>query len=234
MSDASLFSLLLLAFSVGMVHALDADHVMAVATLSGNKNKLLGILKYSAKWGLGHGGVLIFAGLMFLLWGVQFSASTIQVAETSVGILLCGLGLALLWSIKRNNLRLVRHSHSDMTHTHLVFLADPAVADASHNKRILFLKHDHAPVVVGFIHGLAGSAPIVAILPSLMLKNHLFAFCYLLLFSFGCLIGMVCFGFLFAKTQFYISQMGQKIVIIFRGLLASASVVIGCYWLIHA
>ena len=62
-----MFSLLLTGLGLGLLHALDADHVMAVSALSNRKPSLQRTLKFSANWAIGHGSVLIMLGLLFLV-----------------------------------------------------------------------------------------------------------------------------------------------------------------------
>jgi len=211
---------------VGMLHAFDADHVLAVASLSGKKKTFLSILKYSLKWGFGHGGILLLCGALFLLWGVEPSETLVRFAELTVGIILCVCGLYLLWSLKSNNLQIIEHQHGDVTHTHLV----QTPKGKSYN---VIFKHEHAPVLVGFIHGLAGSAPVIALLPSLMMGNSAVAFLYLLLFSLGCLAGMTAFGLVLAQGQSQIHRMSMRTVKCFRGVLGSVSLIFGTYWLVQ-
>lgn len=234
MIETSMFGLLSFAFFVGMIHAFDADHVMAVAAISGKKNRFLSILKYSAKWGLGHGGILVLCGMLFLLWGIELGDTLIRVAELSIGIILCVAGGMLLWSLKIKKIDIVEHTHGNVTHTHLVEVEkNVGEARAHKNKNGLF-NHDHTPILVGFVHGLAGSAPVIALLPSLLVENKLTAIFYLLLFSIGCLIGMVSFGACLAKAQSYAYKVSVKVIAIFRGCIGSGAILFGLYWLFQA
>lgn len=226
MLDSAFFILMATGLGVGMLHAFDADHVLAVASLSGKKKTFLSILKYSFKWGCGHGGILLLCGALFLLWDIQPNETLVRFAELTVGIILCVCGAYLLWSLRSKRIQLVEHQHGDVTHTHLVQTAQDSGA-----KKII--KHEHTPVLVGFIHGLAGSAPVIALLPSLMMGNSAVAFLYLMLFSVGCLVGMTAFGMVLAKGQSTLYKVSMKAVQWFRGVLGSVSLLFGVYWLVQ-
>ena len=216
--------IILFAGMLGMLHAFDADHVMAVSNLmckeSENKSKdWSNTIGQTLKWGIGHGGILSIIGIVFIWFGVGMEEAWVQSAEMFAGVLLCVLGIATLFSLRQKSLTLHTHSHKGLTHTHWV------------SKSKLNSHVNHTPVLVGMVHGMAGSASIVAILPSLMQTSLAFASIYLIVFSLGCLIGMLGFGFFWNKffnKLVFKYQLLQKIV---RGTFGSASCLLGVYWI---
>lgn len=232
-----MFSLLLTGLGLGLLHALDADHVMAVSALSNRKPNLKQTLKFSANWAIGHGSVLIVLGLLFFGLQVSLPESIQKLAESSVGVLLIILGLACFWQFHKEKIVLNKHTHAhpdgSIEHTHLH--SPEHLQDGSHQvKDTKQLKEAHTPVMVGILHGLAGSAPALALIPVMMQTSLLEAMGYLLLFSAGVLFSMVAFGLGFGLIQ---SKLQQKSIVIFnwsRKLIASAAVGIGFYWLSQA
>ena len=85
--------LIFLGFSLGLMHALDADHVMAVTALSNQKPSFLKTLWFSANWAIGHGGVLLISGVLLFGLGLSIPTSLQYFSELSVGLLLIAIGL---------------------------------------------------------------------------------------------------------------------------------------------
>ena len=233
-----MMSLLVTGLGLGLLHALDADHVMAVSALSNRKPSLKRTLKFSANWAIGHGSVLIILGLLFFGLGIALPEAIQQIAESSVGVLLIALGLACFWQFHKEKIVLNKHTHEhkqgSIEHTHLhVHGHDKNQADEKFedSKQV---KEAHTPVMVGILHGLAGSAPALALIPAMMQTSLLEATGYLVLFSAGVLFSMVTFGLSFGLVQ---KKLQQKSVTVFnwsRKVIASAAVGIGFYWLAQA
>ena len=228
-----MFSLLLMGLGLGLLHALDADHIMAVSALSNRKPSLRRTLKFSANWAIGHGSVLILLGLLFFGLGIALPESIQKLAESSVGVLLIGLGLACFWQFHKEKVVLNKHTHEhsdgSIEHTHL------HVHD--HDKKLensQQVKEAHTPVMVGVLHGLAGSAPALALIPAMMQTSLLEAMGYLVLFSAGVLFSMVTFGLSFGLVQKKLQQKSVKVFNWSRKVIASAAVGIGFYWLSQA
>lgn len=228
-----MFSLLVTGLGLGLLHALDADHVMAVSALSNRKPSLKRTLKFSANWALGHGSVLILLGLLFFGLGIALPETIQKLAESSVGVLLIGLGLACFWQFHKEKIVLNKHTHEhkhgSIEHTHLHVDGHDKKLENSEQ-----VKEAHTPVMVGILHGLAGSAPALALIPAMMQTNLLEATGYLVLFSAGVLFSMVTFGLSFGLVQKKLQQKSVRIFNWSRKVIASAAVGIGFYWLAQA
>lgn len=224
---AELITLLLTGLGLGLLHALDADHVMAVSALSNRKPNLRRTLKFSANWAIGHGGVLLVLGLLLFGMGIALPETIQHLAESSVGVLLIVLGLACFWQFHKEKLTIETHTHGDIKHTHIQTHDHHKVDEAS-------AKEAHTPVMVGVLHGLAGSAPALALIPAMVQANMTQALSYLLLFSAGVLFSMVAFGLSFGFIQ---KKLQEKSVMVFnwtRKLIATSAVGIGCFWLMQS
>jgi nickel/cobalt exporter len=228
-----MFSLLLMGLGLGLLHALDADHIMAVSALSNRKPSLRRTLKFSANWAVGHGSVLILLGLLFFGLGIALPESIQQLAESSVGVLLIGLGLACFWQFHKEKVVLNKHTHEhsdgSIEHTHLHVHDHYKKVESSQQ-----VKEAHTPVMVGVLHGLAGSAPALALIPAMMQTSLWEAMGYLVLFSAGVLFSMVAFGLSFGLVQKKLQQKSIKVFNWSRKIIASAAVGIGFYWLSQA
>ena len=221
--------LILLGFSLGLVHAFDADHVMAVSVLSNTRPGLRKTLRHCAHWALGHGFILISAGLLLFGLGIAIPESLVWLAEVSVGVFLIGMGLFCFWRFRRERIVLVEHQHGDVTHRHWQIEGDQTHARASASDR-----SGHAPVLVGMLHGFAGSAPALALVPVVAQGQVAAAMAYLVLFSIGVMLAMLVFGLGFSTAQRFLGQHSVVMMNRARHLVAFMSVAIGGFWLSQA
>ncbi|MFT7492129.1 MAG: nickel/cobalt exporter [Pseudohongiellaceae bacterium] len=240
-----MLSLLITGLGLGLLHALDADHVMAVSALSNRKPSLSRTLKFSANWAMGHGSVLIFLGLLFFGLGVALPKAIQQIAESSVGFLLIVVGLACFWQFHKENIVLNKHTHEhsqgSIEHTHLHVTdhaknhdTDNLTNDEQKPASSQQVKDAHTPVMVGILHGLAGSAPALALIPAMMQTSLSQAMGYLMLFSVAVLCSMVAFGLSLGLVQKKLQQKSVRVFNWSRKVIASAAVGIGFYWLFLA
>ncbi|MHB8268056.1 HoxN/HupN/NixA family nickel/cobalt transporter [Bradyrhizobium sp.] len=186
-----MFAILSLGFLLGMQHALEADHVAAVSSIAARRSDVADIVKHGLTWGLGHTLTLfVFAGLAILL-GHAIPDSVARPIEAAVGVMLIGLGTHVLWRLWRDRVHVHSHAHGDGTrHIHLHSHAGEAAAHAAS-------AHAHVHVhgfrwrtlLVGLMHGMAGSAALLVLAVS-QAANPLTAVAYVLLFGLGSMLGM--------------------------------------------
>jgi nickel/cobalt exporter len=170
---------LLLGFGLGLVHAFDADHVMALSVFAARGRGVSGGVRAGLRWSLGHGLVLLLLGTGLLFLGRALPPEMLAVAERGVGLVMIGLGLWVFYDLAQRRSHVHFHEHEDLPphahwHTHQ--------GDDVH-------RHQHGAVLVGGLHGLAGSAPILAVLPAAA-RSPMLGFGYLLLFAIGVAVAM--------------------------------------------
>ncbi|BFM15808.1 hypothetical protein R50073_19910 [Maricurvus nonylphenolicus] len=220
-------------FALGLLHAFDADHVMAVSALSSRKPGFWRTLRFSANWALGHSGVLILAGLLLFGLGQEIPLALQSFAEASVGVLLIGLGLMCFWRFRQQRMRLNTHTHTygdtEVVHTHW-HLDDHTQSDAKGSAK----QDTHAPVMVGMLHGLAGSAPALALVPAVAQGQLSLAIFYLVLFSVGVMLSMLVFGSGLGSLQQYLQHKHMRVFMFSRYLIATAAILLGGFWLTQA
>lgn len=224
------FSIIAVGFSLGLMHALDADHVMAVSALNNQKTSVKRTILFSAHWAFGHAGVLLCCGLFLFGLGWQLPEVIQQTSEILVGVLLICLGLFCFWQIKKQKLRLHQHSHNNVTHVHWHIEGD--VHSEGHGQHST--EKNHAPMMVGVVHGLAGSAPALALVPAVSQGQMAIAMLYLGVFSLGVMLSMLVFGLGLGSAQQYLKQKHLTFFHGLRNIIASTSIVIGSYWLFQA
>ncbi|MFT5116803.1 MAG: nickel/cobalt exporter [Kiritimatiellia bacterium] len=228
--------LIALGFGLGLLHALDADHVMAVSALANQNPSMKRTLVFSLHWALGHGGVLLLSGVVLFGLGVSIPASFQYVAEMMVGVLLIILGVSFFWRFRRLNINLIQHRHDDVVHTHWTTethahnkMGKHEKTNEKNNEKMI---KNHQPVMMGVLHGLAGSAPALALIPAVASGKLSLAFTYLLLFSSGVVLSMLVFGLGFSWLQQYLYQYYQRVFTVCRHVIALAAVIVGAILLI--
>jgi high-affinity nickel-transport protein len=194
-------------FVLGMRHATDADHVIAVTTILNRSNRFLHGTIIGAIWGLGHTITVLLVGVAIIAFGVVIPPAVGLGMEFAVAIMLILLGILSLTGGMR---RLVErftppapmhgHPHEHL-HTHQ---AEPDAVAHAHGHAHL---HGHGsdpgliatfgwfqlgrPLVVGLVHGLAGSAAVAfLVLTDLAVNDTGQAIVYLLIFCAGVAAGM--------------------------------------------
>lgn len=219
--------ILLLGLGLGMLHALDADHVMAMSMLNANKPSVARSVFFSVYWALGHGFmVMLMATLLFYL-GFKMPDSWGQLAEIAIGSLLIVMGLWLLINFKREKMRLQQHRHGNIVHRH--WHDHQHIAAPKKNNGL----NAHQPVMVGLLHGVAGSAPAIALIPALAYGEINLMIGYLLIFSIGVMLAMLGVGLGLRYCQHVLSQHYQPVYKYYRHAIAFSSVSVGGFWLIQ-
>ena len=190
MSNVPLLTTLALGFVLGLRHALDADHIAAVAALTESRGGLRRALANGMSWGMGHALTIGLAGGTAILLRSAFPERLALAFEFAAALMLIVLGVVAMRGALRDRLHVHRHRHDDVTHAHLHVHAVP------HEAGLEVLHHHPHPVrlalrpfLVGTVHGLAGSAAL-AILVLATMPTVLAGCVYLLVFGMGTMVGM--------------------------------------------
>jgi cytochrome c biogenesis protein CcdA len=172
----SLLSLLGVGFLLGLRHATDADHVVAVSTIVARERRVGAAAALGALWGVGHTLMVMLVGIALVLFGIVIPATVGMGMEIAVGVMLVALGVWALGSIERKT-----HSE-EPSHTPAARL-DGKPAQRSLTRWL-------RPMAIGVVHGLAGSAPVVLLVMAAT-RDVGAAFMYLLTFGLGTVLGMM-------------------------------------------
>ena len=183
----SLLAILALGFFLGMRHATDADHVVAVTTIVSRERSPWSALRVGALWGLGHSATIVAVGGAIILFGLVIPPRIGLSMEFSVAIMLIVLGaMNLSGAMKR--IADVAHGHSHDGAQPLESSRTSGSIAPEDTSRGFF--HRLRPLIVGFVHGLAGSAA-VALLVLTTIKDATWAILYLAIFGGGTVLGMM-------------------------------------------
>ena len=230
-------------FVLGMRHATDPDHVVAVSTIVSREKSigragLIGVL-----WGVGHTLTILVVGAAIIAFGIVIPPRVGLALEFSVALMLILLGLlnltgAMRWISQRFSPTHAEHrgEHSHVhvhdghvhshTHTHGFAAAEHHSNEVlpPHWLRVPFLKlgwfHSLRPLLIGIVHGLAGSAA-VALLVLGTIRSPRWAIFYLLVFGVGTIVGMMLMTLAFA-TPFTLA--GKRFAWVTKSLVTATGV----------
>ena len=173
----SFIGILILGFFLGMRHATDPDHVIAVMTIVSRQRKVAKAGVIGALWGLGHTATIFVVGAAIILFKVAIPPRLGLSMEFAVGLMLILLGVLNLTGV-------LRWLHTRFT---------PSMLQTQPRETAAFqelgLYNTLRPIIIGLVHGLAGSAA-VAILVMTTIADPWWAIAYLLLFGLGTVAGM--------------------------------------------
>jgi ABC-type nickel/cobalt efflux system permease component RcnA len=183
-------SVLGLGFVLGLQHALDVDHVAAVCAIVSENRSILRSSLIGAFWGLGHTLSLLLVGLAVIGLRLTIPEPLALALEFCVAIMLVGLGANALRKSGRLELHAHAHEHGHGRqpahgHAHL----HVHVAGRDHHERPQRLQHARRPLLIGMVHGLAGSAALMLLVLS-TIPSPWQGIAYIALFGVGSIGGM--------------------------------------------
>ena len=180
-----MLAILALGFAIGLKHALEADHLAAVATIASRHSRPADIVKHGLTWGLGHALTLFALGGAAFLLGSAIPDGLASALEFAVGAMLLLLGAQLLWRLWRSRVHLHLHQHQQGS-AHLHLHGHRSRTDDQH-------AHQHGfrwrTLAVGFMHGMAGSAALL-LLAMAQVRDPIRGLAYIFVFGFGSMVGM--------------------------------------------
>jgi ABC-type nickel/cobalt efflux system permease component RcnA len=219
---------ILLGLLLGMQHALEADHLAAVASIVSNTKSRWHIIRHGAAWGMGHMATLsVFAGTVVLSRGA-IEASVADGLEIVVGVMLMALGGNVIYRLVRERIHIHVHLHDEgdvHIHAHSHAGEERPHGETPH-------AHEHRPgfpvrsLLVGIMHGLAGSAVLVVLAAS-ALETPSQGVIYVLLFGLGSVIGMAMLSAVISVPLTFTARHLTWAHYGIRGVAGTASVVIG-------
>jgi high-affinity nickel permease len=147
-----------IAFLLGLRHASDPDHLVAVTSLvaaeGGDTRKAA---RLGAWWGVGHAGALLAIGIPLIAFKANLPAWLEQGAEKAIGAVILVLTARVIYKWARGDYRATAHAHEDghPKRRHL---------RKGHTHRHVKVRTRGQAVGIGLLHGLAGTGAIVLLL----------------------------------------------------------------------
>jgi ABC-type nickel/cobalt efflux system permease component RcnA len=225
-------SLILLGFSLGMRHATDPDHVIAVSTIVSRQPTVRSALLIGGLWGVGHTVTIVAVGAAIVLLTIVIPPRLGLSMEMAVALMLIVLGM---WNLTGffERLRGMRagnehgagalqahwHGHGDFIHYHPSGAQPGQHGHNDDGTRLGWADNRLGglgayqivrPLVVGLVHGLAGSAA-VALLVLALIKSAWWAMAYLVLFGIGTIVGMMLITAAMGSVLAYATRRSSQI-----------------------
>jgi ABC-type nickel/cobalt efflux system permease component RcnA len=230
----SLVAILGIGLVFGLKHATEVDHVIAISTIVSRHRNVFRSAVVGALWGAGHTISLLVIAAIVLWFRVEIPERVSGWLEFGVALMIIALGINALWRTLRTNTKVHvhQHSHDGLSHTHVHFheteTSHAPAAHAPHSHRVsrVGLK----PVMVGMMHGLAGSGALTLLVLT-QLSSSWLGFLYVATFGLGSIVGMLLMsglvGLPFALTS-------GKLAHIHRGLQTAAAALSICFGVWYA
>src|SRR5215208_4727289 len=189
----SALPLLGLGFVLGLKHATEADHLVAVSTIVSEHRSVWRSAAVGGLWGLGHTASLLAAGAVLIALRVTIPEGVRVALELAVALMIVLLGTRILYLVlrRRRGVHVHAHAHGGRTHTHLHFHGNEDAHAAADAQAVSHAWHrglwGWRPVAVGAVHGLAGSAALTLFILAEVMRggSKLVGFAYLLVFGAG-------------------------------------------------
>lgn len=220
-------TLLLLGFVIGMRHAVETDHVAAVASLATRSSSVRDSVRQGAAWGLGHTLTLFLFGSVVLVLGLAMPEPMARSLELAVGVMLVILGIDVLRRLVRERIHFHLHRHDDgAAHFHAHSHAGETGHDPGRHA------HEHPAgfpfraLLVGLMHGMAGSAALI-LLTIQTIDSPLLGLLYIALFGFGSMLGMALLSLVIAIPLRYSARGMTWLHNSLQAVVGIATVVIG-------
>jgi len=221
----NLLSIIAVGFFLGMRHATDPDHVIAVTTFVTQQRDIKKSALIGAFWGIGHTLTIFVVGAAIILFGLVIPPRVGLSMELSVGLMLIILGLMNVRSFMRsvparhaqaasNTVHSHPHQHGDYVHTHPHGHTPEAHSHSDDQTPLARLDRLFGraasyqalrPLVIGIVHGLAGSAA-VALLVLTTIRSTRWAIAYLSVFGIGTIAGMMVITMSIASTAHFLGK----------------------------
>ncbi|GAC1446174.1 MAG: hypothetical protein NVSMB56_02390 [Pyrinomonadaceae bacterium] len=199
LAKLSAFSVLTLGAIFGLKHATEVDHVVAVSSIVSEHRNIFRAGLVGGLWGAGHTLSLIIVGFVVLALRVAIPEHIAAWLEFGVALMIIGLGVnALIRALRgRTDVHAHTHAHDGLMHAHLHFHEDDVIAADEPLPIEINTSHAHAikrigikPLIVGMMHGLAGSAALTLLVLS-QIGSMSLGLLYLFVFGVGSIFGML-------------------------------------------
>src|SRR6185295_16389635 len=229
-------TVLIIGFTLGLKHATEVDHVVAISTIVSQHKNVFRSAIVGALWGAGHTASLLVVGAIALLLRVAVPERVSGLLEFGVALMIIGLGISALWRALRKGtqVHVHEHSHDGLKHKHIHYHEHEKKHEPSSTSR-----HSHAvsrvgfkPLLIGTMHGLAGSGALTLLVLT-QISSSWIALLYLAIFGLGSIAGMVLMsgllGLPLALTSRSLTQIHGRL----QAVAAVLSICFGVWYAYH-
>tara|TARA_R110000787_G_scaffold28923_2_gene78712 strand:+ start:10091 stop:10735 length:645 start_codon:yes stop_codon:yes gene_type:complete len=206
------------------------DHLAAVTPLVIESKKRA--WKIGLSWGLGHIVGMLLIGILFLLFKDFFPLEKVsQYSEQLVGIVLIAIGVSSFYQIF-NDKRKHKYPHIHSEEKPYIHVHHQSNETHHHSHKTKINQNVYSSFGIGFLHGLAGIAHFILLLPVLGFETKVEGTQYVIGFGLGTILAMIAYALILSKIASYTKQHND---VFFKGVrLASGlfAIIIGIYWLL--
>ncbi len=240
--QAEMFTIVGLGFILGLKHAFDADHLIAVSTIVSERKKLLSSSLVGALWGIGHTISLLLVGCLVIAFQFNIPEQIAAIMELAVAGMLIILGLQVLWKLFKGEMIHVHvHEHNGHKHIHphihpFKSMHQHTVDEPHHHERrtsllervLVHVANSKRSIIIGMVHGMAGSAALMLLVLA-TIKSTALAIIYIVVFGLGSVGGMMLMSTLIGLP--FMLTAGKSIAVnrIIRGVAGVTSVAFGLF-----
>jgi nickel/cobalt transporter (NicO) family protein len=224
-TTTSALGVLIVGLSLGLRHALDADHLAAVSAIVSERKNWFSSLLIGGLWGVGHTASLLLAGVAVILMNFEIGRYE-KPLEFCVALMLIGLGANVLYKLARGGrIHFHEHTHAGHTHVHPHLHDDKPEPTHSHHG----LKLGVRPLIIGMVHGLAGSAALMLSVLITIKESTALAFAYIIIFGVGSIGGMMVMSLILSLPIHLTSKHLTKTNLAVRALAGCFSLGFGLF-----
>lgn len=232
----------LAALTLGFLHALEVDHMIAVTAFVSTRPAAATAAGFGLRWGIGHSIAVLLVGGILLASGLRWPERYDAIGEGLVGVMLVGIGIWAIRAARRLHLHRAEE-HGGHAHLHVHGPAHPPSHQHPH-------PHPHDPhppalhehrhgkgagiTLVGLVHGLAGTAGVVALVPITMIPKTGIALAYLFAFGVGTIAGMMLFATVAAVAMRQAAERSLHLGRVITTWVGVAGIGVGLYWIVNA
>ncbi len=225
MPDVQLVTLIGVGFLLGLRHALDTDHLVAVSTVLANRPSFLASGAIGLYWGVGHTFMLLLVGSVVLFWGIHIPEELEFIAESGVGVLLIVLGGMLALKLYRERWHVHSHHHDGEPHVHF----HRHQQQENHRHRH-WIAESIRPFCIGMAHGLAGSAALMLMILATT-TDVATGLLMILVFGLGSIVGMMVIGITISLPVIWSRSISRRLFVGLQIFSSIASVLVGVWML---
>jgi len=215
----------------GVVHVyLGIDHLAALMPVSvGRKRQAMWL---GVRWGAGHSLGVLLVAVVLLATKATFDIVIVgEWSERLVGVMLIAFGIVALRAAYSDKLHRHTHAHDGHAHSHLHIHKNQeshAVDTARAHQHI----HSHAALGAGTLHGLAGMAHLMGVLPALAFSSLTESFTYLAAFAAGSIVAMAVFAAAVGSVTARLGQAAPQFITASMVFAGTACLLVGTAWIV--
>lgn len=218
----------------GAVHVLTgADHLAALLPLSVGRRLRAFVL--GARWGIGHSAGVLLIALLAVALRERMNLTLVGAwGERLVGVMLLGLGVLGVREALRLSVHAHPHHHDGGGHVHLHLHGPTTAHSVAQARAHAPHRHTHTAFAAGTLHGVAGTAHILGVLPAVAMPDAVSSGTYLAAFALGTILAMGAFSAIIGETSARATSRAPRLLKSLMYAAGSLTILVGLAWIVIA